>query len=134
MGKLIIKFNDGTFHFCVDEKKWCVLSFVSKEKEIKLGAENINILCQKLIKKLSDIKSGKTFIYKNIETYPIVNLSDPHSSLIYYMLNDNTIQIMFEDKAGILIPLISLDEKERLMFVNKIKIYYSEFNQEKSAK
>lgn len=128
MEKFIINTIYGKICFEINENHWCVLSIKRNGQNIKLGADEINRICKKLVEKLSYIQNNKPFIYNNQKIYSVISLFDPHSTLSYRLIDNNTIQLMMLDKDRVIIPLIYLSEKERIICIDKIKLFISDYN------
>ena len=65
MEKFIINTIYGKICFKINENHWCVLSIKRNGQNIKLGADEINRICKKMVEKLSYIQNNKPFIYNN---------------------------------------------------------------------
>ena len=122
--KLEINTNGGTFILeVVNELRWCVVSFRTESGTVKLGAENVGILCGRITEKLSDISNNKPFVLHDKEMYTITSLFEGHSTLIYSMLDGNAVQILYGDAELKINPLFSLTEEERRGFLRKIEAF-----------
>lgn len=128
MDKLKIENKELTVDFEINDKNWCSLSAKTKEQEVYLGADDVNVVCRKMVKNLSDIQNSKSFIYEGKEMVLIITLYETYNTLMYYKCNDNSIQLMIGDKDGIISPLASLTENERIRSINKIELFLSEYN------
>ena len=128
MDKLKIENKELTVDFEINDKNWCSLSAKTKEQEVYLGADDVNVVCRKIVKNLSDIQNSKSFIYEGKEMVLIITLYETYNTLMYYKCNDNSIQLMIGDKDGIISPLASLTENERIRSINKIELFLSEYN------
>lgn len=128
MDKLKIKYKEGIFQFIINENNWCLLSFKSKEKDIFLGAEEVHRLCSKVINKLSEIHNNTPFIFNGKEMYSILNLFETHNTLLYYIVNSETIQLFLGDAHGTLSPLVLFTSKERFHFIESIKSFILKYD------
>ena len=128
MDELKIENKECTFIFEINDKNWCALSAETKEKEVYLGADDVNVLCRKMLENLSDIHNNKAFIYDGKEMHSIICLYETYNTLMYHTCDDDSIQLMIGDKDGTISPLASLTEKERIGFINKIELFLSEYN------
>ncbi|MBR5682949.1 MAG: hypothetical protein IKW96_06680 [Ruminococcus sp.] len=125
--KLEINTNGGTLIFeVVNELRWCVVSFRTDSGTVKLGAENVGILCGRITEKLSDVSNNKPFVLHDKEMYTITSLFEGHSTLIYSMLDGNAVQVLYGDAELRINPLFSLTEEERLDFLRKLEAFGAE--------
>lgn len=125
--KLEINTNGGTLILeVVNELKWCMIYFRNTSGTVKLGAENVGVLCGRITEKLSNIRGSKPFVLHDKEMYTITSLFEGHTTLIYSMLDGNNVQILYGDAELKINPLFSLTDEERSGFLAKIEAFSAE--------
>ena len=125
--KLEINTNGGTLILeVVNKLNWCEVYFRNASGTVKLGAENVGILCERITEKLSHIRGSKPFVLHDKEMYTITSLFEGHATLIYSMLDGNMVQILYGDAELKINPLFSLTEDERFDFLDKIRAFSKE--------
>ena len=112
----------------VNELNWCTVSFKTDSGTVKLGAENVVILCRRITEKLSDICNNKPFVLNDKEMYTITPLFEGHSTLIYSMLGGDEIQLLYGDDKLQICPLFSLTKEEREDFLKKAAAFCAEYS------
>ena len=112
----------------VNELNWCTVSFKNDSGTVKLGAENVVILCRRITEKLSDICNNKPFVLNDKEMYTITPLFEGHSTLIYSMLDGDEIQLLYGDDKLQICPLFSLTKEEREDFLKKVAAFSAEYD------
>ncbi|MBP5430908.1 MAG: hypothetical protein J6Y81_01205 [Ruminococcus sp.] len=86
------------------------------------------ILCRRITEKLSDIYSNKPFVLNDKEMYTITSLFEGHRTLIYSMLGDDAIQLLYSDAKLQIYPLFSLTKEEREAFQKKVAAFSLEYD------
>ena len=127
--RLEINKNGSTLIFeVVNELNWCTVSFKTASCTVKLGAENVVILCRRITEKLSDICSNKPFVLNDKEMYSITPLFEGNRTLIYNMLGGDEIQLLYVDAKLQICPLFSLTKEEKAAFLKKVAAFSAEYD------
>lgn len=120
MDKIELKVDNKMLRLIISENNWCQIYFVEDDKNIKLGANSLNIIISKLLISFLPFQNNNFFWYSGLEMFTIMNLMDSHSVIAGHIKSENELELIFLDTAGKVVPLMSLTTEIEKNWITQI--------------
>jgi len=113
--------NNTCTIYLFDGQDFNKLDLESEETISKLGSCFFTEIRDKFIEILSNIETYKTIEYAGANIIPLVNLSDPHSSLSVTPLIDGYFELNLLDFSHQFYPILIFDTHDKNRFLQALK-------------
>ena len=95
----------------ISNEEWCRVYCVNDDSIINLGADSLKVIISKLLFAY-DINNRKYVSYKGMEIFSIINLMEPHISIVGKDVGDSGLELLCIEDGGNVIPLMTLEQEE----------------------
>ena len=124
--QMMLMAQEGALLFQIGDLDWCRLTAVSGGQSVKLGADAVQKICVKLIRRLSDVQAQSPSLYRGMQLRALLNLMEPHATIAYAM-QDTGLLLVKIDTDGALIPLFSITDAEREAWVRELQAFAEDY-------
>ena len=104
----------------ISNEEWCRVYCVNDDSIINLGADSLKVIISKLLFAF-DINNRKYVSYKGMEIFSIINLMEPHISIVGKDVGDSGLELLCIEDGGTVIPLMTLEEEDIKRWMQQLK-------------